>query len=141
MNSNLQAKEIWKRGEKITKAIGFGVDELRRAKPYEDEKYRNWYPMVEWGWDRAACVEAIKRAGLDVPPKSSCFFCPAMKKPEIKQLAKEHPELYGRALAMESNATLTQIKGLGRSFAWKDLVGPEVIEQVCMCFDGGEEEM
>jgi hypothetical protein len=137
MNHDEQAKEIWASGGKIIKAIGFGVDELHRAKPYEDEKYRNWYPLIDWKWNRNDCIEAIKRAGLPVPPKSSCFYCPAMRKSEIVQLSKDNPALYARALAMEENATAAHtIKGLGRSFSWKELVGPEVIEQVCMCFDG-----
>ncbi len=117
--------------KEYTKAIGFGVDELHRAKPYPG----NWYPMIEWKWNRNDCIEAIKRTGLKVPPKSSCFFCPAMRKAEIKALS---PDLYERALAMERNANLTSIKGLGRSFSWSELKGPETIEQVCMCFDGEE---
>jgi hypothetical protein len=119
---------------KPIKAIGFGVDETHRAKPYENA----WYPLIEWKWNRNDCIEAIKRAGFPVPVKSSCFFCPAMRKAEIKALAKYSPDMYERALAMERNAELTTIKGLGRAFSWKELAGPEVIEQVCMCFDGEE---
>lgn len=137
MNNNAAARAVWKSGQKVTKAIGFGVDEMRRAKEYEDKKYRNWYPLVEWGWDRAACIEAIKRGGLTVPPKSSCFYCPAMRKTEIVQLATQHPDLHARALAMEKNATAAHsVKGLGRSFAWASLIGPETVEQACTCFDG-----
>jgi hypothetical protein len=57
----------------------------------------------------------------------------------------ELPELLARALAMEANAELTSVKGLGRSFAWGDLVryseaqldmfqsSPEI---PCGCYDG-----
>lgn len=125
--------------EQVTKAIGFGVDELGRAKAYEDKKYKNWYPLIDWRWNRNDCIEAIKRVGLSVPPKSSCFFCPAMHKSEIQQLHTEHPDLWNRAIAMEKNATEAHtIKGLGRSFSWRDMSGPETVEQVCMCFDGDE---
>lgn len=64
---------------------------------------------------------AIERAGLPNPGKSACFFCPASKKHEIRELAKLYPELADRAIAMEDNAALDTVKGLGRSFAWLTL--------------------
>lgn len=137
MNHDAAAKAQWSAGHKIIKAIGFGVDELGRAKEYEDEKYRNWYPLIDWRWNRNDCIEAIKSAGLRVPPKSSCFFCPAMRKAEVVRLSTIHPDLHARALAMEKNATVVHsVVGLGRSFSWASLTGPETVEQVCMCFDG-----
>jgi hypothetical protein len=137
LNNSAEAKTVWRSGRKIRKAIGFGVDELYRAIPYSDDKYENWYPLIEWGWNRNDCKEAIRRADLPLPPKSACFFCPATHKSEIKQLAQTAPDLYGRALAMERNASIvTKISGLGRSFSWKDMAGPDVVEQVCICFDG-----
>jgi len=59
-----------------------------------------------------------------VPPKSACFFCPASKKREILWLQERHPELLRRALAIEDNARdkLTSVRGLGRSFAWRDFL-------------------
>lgn len=80
-----------------------------------------WYPLLEWGYDREACQRIIAQAGLPVPIKSACFFCPASKKQEIVWLQEHHPELLNRALQMEQNAQakLTSVKGLGRSYAWK----------------------
>jgi hypothetical protein len=54
--------------------------------------------------------------------KSACFFCPASKKHEIVWLQEHHPDLLARALAIEDNArpNLTSVKGLGRSFPWRD---------------------
>ena len=74
--------------------------------------------------DRAACERSIRDAGLPVPPKSSCWFCPASKKDEIIWLAQHHPRLMERALAIEANAqpNLTSVRGLGRSFAWTDFL-------------------
>ena len=74
--------------------------------------------------DRAACERTIRGAGLPVPPKSSCFFCPASKKAEILWLRERHPRLLDRALTIEANArpNLTSVRGLGRSFAWADFL-------------------
>ena len=56
------------------------------------------YPLMEWGWDREACIRAIEAAGLPQPGKSSCFFCPSMRAEEIIDL-REH---YWRMTAIKS---------------------------------------
>jgi hypothetical protein len=63
----------------------------------------------------------IADAGLPVPIKSACFYCPASKKAEVICLRDHHPDLLERALAIERNAQakLTSVKGLGRSYAWE----------------------
>jgi hypothetical protein len=68
--------------------------------------------------------DMIRAAGLPVPPKSACFFCPTSKRHEIVQLRVRHPELLQRALAIEENArpNLTSVVGLGRSFAWSEFL-------------------
>jgi hypothetical protein len=83
-----------------------------------------WYPLMDWQYDRQRCKEVIAAAGLPVPIKSSCWYCPASKKHEIAWLQEHHPELLQRALAIERNAQakLTSVKGLGRSFAWGSFV-------------------
>jgi len=142
------AKDTWKRGEKVTKLIGYDATEERRAKIKEDKKYTYRYPLIEWGWDRAKCIQVIKDAGLSLPGKSACFFCPSSKAQEIKWLAKNHPQLMDRAIAMEKNANLTTIKGLGRDFSWSDMIGFDerqvkmfdddfsTAEIPCGCYDG-----
>jgi hypothetical protein len=122
--------------------IGFDADEPHRAKPIEG----NRYPLIEWGWGRDECVKAIDRAGLPQPGKSACFFCPSSKKHEIIDLRKRYPDLLERALAMEANADLTKIKGLGRDFAWSalvqfsdaqiDMFSESRVEIDCGCYDG-----
>ena len=141
------AVNAWGKGEKVIKAIGFDAGEERRAKGYEDEKYKDWYPLIEWNIDRGGCEQIIKDAGLPQPGKSSCFFCPSMKKREIFELREQYPDLLKRALAIESNAELTVIPGLGRSFAWNDLIQDDanqmkmfvdVVDQACGCYDGSD---
>jgi hypothetical protein len=117
------AVECWSRGGKVVKAIGFdaGPADARRRRFIEDELCRYWYPLEEWGYDRGRCQEVIRAAGLPVPMKSACWFCPASKKAEIVWLREHHPELLDRALEIERNAQakLRTVKGLGRSFSWE----------------------
>ena len=146
VNSLPEAKAVWKSGGKVTKFIGYDADEERRAKIREDEKYLLRYPLIEWGWGRPECLSAIRRAKLACEwPKSSCFFCPAMKKHEIRALPESLKE---RAIAIERNAApnLQTVAGLGRTFNWEqflkndhpDLFGTE-IETPCDCYDGSSE--
>jgi hypothetical protein len=100
---------------KVKKWIGFDVTETHRTfadgkleianqpgLPRYSDRYEVEYPLREWGLDREACGKLIVDQGLPLPPKSACFFCPAMSKIEIAQLAKDEPELYWLALAMEA---------------------------------------
>ncbi len=124
--------------------IGYHADEPERAKPFTDEKFQNWYPLIEWGWGEDECRDAILRAGLPLPGKSACFFCPNNTPAEVRELAKTYPNLAARALEMEANADLTTIKGLGRRFSWADVLAqgemfPEIYstpQMPCGCFDG-----
>ncbi len=86
------AVRTWAAGGKVVKLIGYDsspADDRRfaaRDGVHEDEHYIYRYPLREWGWARAECQARIARAGLPVPPKSSCFFCLAMKPAEVSSL-------------------------------------------------------
>jgi hypothetical protein len=154
-NNHADCLAAWKRGERITKLVGYDADESHRAarsdayqatQEGKKPKYTWRYPLIEWDWGREECMAAIDRAGVKQPGKSACFFCPSSKKHEIMELRRVYPDLAARAIAMERNAELTSIKGLGRSFAWADLYAaddaqskmfPETpVEQDCGCYDG-----
>jgi hypothetical protein len=148
--SNWQpAIEAWKRGDKVIKLIGYDAGETRRANNYDDSKYEVRYPLREWGWDREACYAAIERAGLPIPEKSACFFCPSTSKRELIQMRYRYPELVRRAIVIERGAHEgnTFVKGLGRHFSWEEFwkadeaqqnLFPEPPEIPCDCFDGND---
>lgn len=134
---------------RMTKLMGFDAGEAYRAAESPDDRFINRYPLIEWGWGREECVEAILQSGLCVPPKSSCFFCPNMDDMEVLQLRDRHPDLLARALAMEENAVPTpgsSIRGLGRDARWSEILQfdadqgkffPRVLPAVpCECYDG-----
>lgn len=140
----VEPQDKWLRNNGMKDAvrlIGIDAGESHRAKEYPNTRY----PLIEWDWGRDECVEAIHRAGLPQPGKSACFFCPSSKPHEILELKRLHPDLIQRALAMEAGAALTSVKGLGRSYAWADLVRYDdaqmdmfrvAVEIPCGCFDG-----
>jgi hypothetical protein len=61
-------------------------------------------PLVEAGIDRRGCIEIIKQAGLDVPPKSGCYICPFMDRARWRRLWELHPDLFERAARLEELA-------------------------------------
>jgi len=101
------AVDYWNAGGKVKKIIGYdaGTKDMKRyahSKGIIDAKYDYWYPLVEWGMDRDMCKAAIQRAGLPVPPKSACKFCPATKPEELIEFRKS----YLRCIVlMEARAT------------------------------------
>lgn len=119
-------RSVWAKGERVNKYIGYDAGETRRVQhaaisDEHNKKYKNHYPLYVWGWDRSECIRVIERAGLPKPGKSSCYFCPSMKKKEIEALWTKYPQLFNRAVEMERNAaeTLKTVKGLGRSWSWE----------------------
>lgn len=142
------ACRAWEAGGRVVKLLGIDAGERHRAVAADERRFRTEFPLVDWDWARDECLAAIRRAGLPVPPKSACFFCPASSKREVLALATAHPGLFERAVAMERNAgpRLTALKGLGRRYAWSDLVAggraalslvPETaIDAPCPCADG-----
>lgn len=111
----------WLRGERVEKCIGFdatedhrvrgGVDNTyavgnfsispRKGLPVFSERYAVKYPLREYGLTRQLCRDVIAKAGLPVPPKSACFFCPAMREIEIRRLQIVDPEYHILGLEME----------------------------------------
>lgn len=116
-------------GLRPVKVIGYDdsdADRKRTAKALlrPDDGFDYEYPLQAWGWTRERCTQEIAAAGLPVPVKSACFFCPASKRWEIKWLAAVHPELFLRAIAMEDRAAagkhgLGEKRGLGIRFRWR----------------------
>jgi hypothetical protein len=135
-----EAGEERRRYAHVVKAIGLDAGEERRktwgqsaAKKGKRQSRDAWldehyfvyyYPLLDWGYDRRRCAEIITAAGLPVPMKSACFYCPASKKQEILWLREHHPDLAARALTIEQNAQakLTSVKGLGRSYRWSEFL-------------------
>jgi hypothetical protein len=133
------AKECWKSGLRVIKAIGYDAslqdvnrfcnifkeEEKRRADGKIDTKYVYWYPLIEWGITRDQCINIIQSAGLPVPIKSACFMCPARRGEELVQLVTQYPTLAEQAVKLEHNARegvhgLRSVKGLGRTYSWED---------------------
>lgn len=160
------ARATWLQGKRCIALVGYDADEPHRMERQREreEEYRRWlkdkstpiqsrnytdarkflfrYPLLEWDWGREECVEVCQQELGYIPGKSSCFFCPASKPKEIRELALLHPALAKRALAIESNAESTtgHTPKLGRWRHWGDFLrGEEAAgsapDIACECVD------
>jgi hypothetical protein len=94
--------------------IGFSTDEFERvnnARTHAAE--RRTYPLLELGLDRAACARIIRDAGLPVPPKSSCYFCPYRTPSNFAEMRRDQPELFAQAVDVERDINRTRAR-IGR---------------------------
>jgi hypothetical protein len=85
--------------------FGFNSGELGRvadAREYDRPTRIGHYPLAEWGWDRARCLEYIlSMLGVDWD-KSACPFCPfASVKAALIERQKRFPEDTALAMFLE----------------------------------------
>lgn len=111
---------------KIKKVIGFEAGEEYRklrandkAHQTKDPRYTYWYPLIDWGWDREECKARIREAGIPVPPKSACIFCPNTKPDELADMTEDE---LGRIVRIETIAEPynKKVSGLWRKPRKKD---------------------
>mgnify|MGYP001583448261 CR=1 FL=1 len=103
------AQAEWSAGFKIAKVIGYDGGEERRAlkafqNAWENARFEPWYPLYDERIDREGCEALILAAGLPLPGKSACTFCPNNKLEEWEQLRREEPDRFEEAVAMSRNA-------------------------------------
>tara|TARA_Y100000004_G_scaffold178314_1_gene220782 strand:- start:72 stop:884 length:813 start_codon:yes stop_codon:yes gene_type:complete len=103
-------KKKWGDKKYPLRLIGIDAGESHRARyiidPLTGEKEKlyehNEYPLIDWGWDRNACLARIEEEGWSNPGKSGCFFCPFQKKKSWADLLKNKPDLFDMSMRLES---------------------------------------
>lgn len=100
--------------------IGISLDEIhrvnnRRAMPYETPTYPllNHEPPLR----RLDCERIIAAAGLPVPGKSACWFCPFHRLAYWGELRRDRPALFERSCQLEELLNRRRVV-LGRHPVW-----------------------
>jgi hypothetical protein len=114
------ARRTWGHGQRIVKLIGYdaGPKDSRRAHELgSDNEYTYVYPLRELGWDRERCILEILRAGVKLPRKSACIYCPASQTWEIAELVRDQPAQADYIVLLEDTARpgLLTTEGLWRT--------------------------
>lgn len=117
-------KELRRRGARVETpavvGIGISLDEIHRANRKSQDHETIVYPLIGIGEDtglkmrRGDCAQTIRDAGLPVPPKSSCYFCPFHSLDTWADMRRDEPELFDRAADLESHLdTRSRSNGTG----------------------------
>lgn len=82
--------------------LGISWDEIQRlGNKRVDAHERPVYPLIDRRLNREDCKRIIERAGLPVPGKSSCFFCPFHRPSVWARMRRDEPVLFYRAAELE----------------------------------------
>lgn len=83
--------------------LGISLDEFQRMSTDDPKRphIKKSYPLIDLRLTRQDCINIIERAGLPVPPKSSCYFCPFHTHRAWQELLDNEPELFKRVVEME----------------------------------------
>jgi hypothetical protein len=83
--------------------LGISWDEVERLGNKQTEAYeRLSYPLVDMRLTREDCKRIIEKAGLPVPPKSACFFCPFHRPSVWSKMRRDEPVLFHKAADLET---------------------------------------
>ena len=91
-------------GVPVEQYIGIAYDEVHRMKDSRVEFVTNLYPLIDRKITRAGCIEIIEEAGLPVPAKSGCYFCPFNSMGRWSWLLDTNPDLFERAVQLEEGS-------------------------------------
>lgn len=84
-------------------AMGISWDEIERLNTSKRSASweRTWHPLIDRRLTREDCKRIIERAGLPVPPKSSCFFCPFHRPSAWQRMRTHEPVLFWKSVDLE----------------------------------------
>ncbi|MEY9948429.1 hypothetical protein ABH937_005532 [Kitasatospora sp. GAS1066B] len=115
-----------------TVGIGISVDEIHRANRRRSEPHELIdYPLLDLGLRRTDCVRLIEEAGLPVPPKSSCFFCPFRTVAAWRHQRVAEPELFAQSVAIEAMVNRRR-SDLGRDPVYLTRYGRPLAEAITL---------
>jgi len=114
---------------RIYQYVGIDYDEVHRMKDNKTDYVTNVYPLIDYKLGRKQCIEIIRDAGLPVPIKSGCYFCPFRNNEDWSNLYQKHPDLFRKAIILEeSNKYMPKqrlhpltLRGLTKAMRYKRL--------------------
>ena len=131
-------------GSRYRHVLGFEAGERARAAKdalFNTDRRTGWYPLLDWGWDRAQCSDFIAETTSRRWSKSACSYCVfAMTTGSGRQALVERyrhePWVGARALFLEAVArTLNERQTLIAGSSAADLVAGAGLTDVQARFD------
>ncbi len=92
--------QVNRHGQRIEQWLGISTDEALRMKPSDVKYIENRFPLIELGMSRKDCVTWLENHGLEIPPRSSCTFCPYHNTAEWQRV-KNTPHDWSEAVSVD----------------------------------------
>ena len=80
--------------------MGISTDEVQRMKTNQIKYFKNVYPLIDMGWNRAKCISWFQENYNKTPPRSACTFCPFHSNEEWKRV-KSNKEEWDQVVQLE----------------------------------------
>lgn len=90
------------RSVRVEQWLGISWDEIQRVKQSDVKWITNTYPLLDKKITRLDCVRWLESNGLEIPPKSSCIFCPYHNSAAWTELKDQYPYDYALAVAADN---------------------------------------
>jgi hypothetical protein len=99
-------------GRRYRHVLGFEAGETSRAAKdslFNTERRTGWYPLLDWGWDRARCLDFIVETAHRQWAKSACSYCvfamtTASGRLAVVERYRREPQAGAQALFLETVA-------------------------------------
>lgn len=99
----MKPTEVW---------IGISTDEAGRMKDNPRYNMTNVYPLIEKWISRDDCVEYLREHKIPVAVKSSCIFCPYHSDSYWRDLKRNEPDLFDKAVEVDEAIRDMSKKGM-----------------------------
>jgi hypothetical protein len=100
--------------------LGIDYSEQQRAVLNSKKSVENRYLLIEEKIDREGCKQIILDHGLPLPIKSGCFFCPFMRKLQVREIREKNTVLFERMVALEKRVNDERIRYGSKGFSLFD---------------------
>ena len=84
--------------KKASLLLGISLDEIQRMKDNHVKWIKNEWPLIDARMNREDCKRLLAEHGMDVPRKSSCYYCPFHSDYYWLDLKKNHPTEWAKAV-------------------------------------------
>jgi len=102
ISAELKAHGFKKTPGIVKQLLGISMDEYQRMRDSDVKYITNEYPLIDKHMNRHDCKRYIKDAGLPIPARSSCMFCPYQRKSEWRELRNNSKKDWRRAVEVDA---------------------------------------
>lgn len=122
--------------KRVRALVGISTDEASRMRPNDKPWITNVYPLVDAGIGRQRCEAIIRQAGVAVPWKSACYFCPYHSNGYWQSMKDNFPKEFARAVEFDAAIRDMSASGVkGRVYLHRSL---KPLDEVVFTQDDGQ---